>query len=114
MVEFSRVIIIKSMQDAAERMGLDLDDLQEMIVEVLDDCQTKSKALQEAVSAGDAVKIKAIAHDIKGSTANYGLPDTSNLALKIEKSCEDMPKDLIEELGEHFAALSKLNLEKTA
>ncbi|MCP4750351.1 MAG: Hpt domain-containing protein [Proteobacteria bacterium] len=112
MADVTREGVLKNMQEAADRMGLDLEDLQEMIVEVLEDCSAKSKSMQDAVSAGDTEKIKALAHDIKGSTANYGLMEASDLALKIEKNCSDMPKEPIAELVEQFDILSKFNLEQ--
>jgi len=104
--------VIIGMKEAAERMGLDLEDLQEMIIDVLEDCSEKSNLLVSAADAGDSAKIKTLAHDIKGATANYGLPEASELALKIEKGHEDIPKDTISELVTHFAALSGLNLEQ--
>lgn len=100
------------MQDAAERMGLDLEDLQEMINEVLDDCSTKSQLLKEAIEAGDSAKIKSIAHDIKGSTGNYGLKTASELALKIEKGCENSTVDQADELIRQFEIFRTLRLDE--
>lgn len=112
MTELTRENTIQTMQDAAERMGLDLEDLQELIGEVLEDCTGKAEALHEAVKTSDTTKIKALAHDIKGSTANYGLLATSKLALQIETKCADSPVDEINELKEHFRVLSGLALDK--
>jgi len=84
---FSRDSVIKDMNEAADRMGLDIEDLQEMIVDVLDDCLNKAQLILNAIEANDVAQIKSIAHDIKGSTANYGLMQPSGLALEIEKKC---------------------------
>ncbi len=113
MADITRESVIQSMQEAAERMGLDLEDLQEMIGEVLEDCLEKSNLLKEAVTSGDTETIKAIAHDIKGSSANYGLQYASDLALEIEKNSDNPPADTADKLVTHFQTLSSFDLEKT-
>ena len=112
MTSLNREDVITGMKEAAERMGLDLEDLQEMIIDVIEDCSEKATFLLEAADAGDSTKIKALAHDIKGASANYGLPEASDLALKIEKGHESLPKDVISQLMSHFQALSTLNLDQ--
>ena len=112
MSNLNRDDVIAGMKAAAERMGLDLEDLQEMIVDVLEDCSEKAQMLVKAAKAGDSAQIKTLAHDIKGATANYGLPEASSLALQIEKGHEDIPKEPISELVTHFEALIGLNLEQ--
>lgn len=110
MANSTREEIIASMSAAAERMGLDLEDLQEMIEEVIDDCQGKSDLLKQAAASGNATEVKAIAHDIKGSTANYGLSIASSMALTIEKGCDAPSMEVIEELGQYLTSLKDLNL----
>ncbi|MBU2648744.1 Hpt domain-containing protein [bacterium] len=102
--------IIALMQEAAERMGLDLEDLQEMIDAVLEDCSSKSLLLKEAVVNQNAADVKAIAHDIKGSTANYGLMDVSNLAYTLEKNNENPSLEDIDAMIALLNHLSGLNL----
>ena len=75
--------------EAAERMGMDYEDLAEMIPEVLEDCQTKAASLKDAIAAGDAAQVKALAHDLKGSTANYGLKEASGFAKTLEENFEN-------------------------
>ena len=41
MSEITRESVLQTMKDAAERMGLALEDLQEMIEAVLEDCSAK-------------------------------------------------------------------------
>jgi len=113
MADLLREDILKAMHVAAERMGLDLEDLQEMIGDVIEDCTTKSKTLQEAIATSDIATIKAIAHDIKGSTANYGLDEASSLAKSIEGECENQPTDTAAKLADYFVQLSSLDLEST-
>ncbi len=110
MANFTREGVLGTMKEAADRMGLDLEDLQEMINDVLEDCAGKSQKLKEAIEAGDSATIKAVAHDIKGSTANYGLPEPSNIALNIEKNSANVPDGLADELINQIAELAKLNL----
>ncbi|MDH5559739.1 MAG: Hpt domain-containing protein [Deltaproteobacteria bacterium] len=110
MTDFSREGIIKDMQAAADRMGLDLEDLQEMIVEVIDDCLTKAKAIVDAIDKSDADNVKKIAHDIKGSSANYGLLAASETAKQIEHGAKDLPKDLALLLVSQLEAISKIAL----
>ena len=112
MAEITRESVIESMQKAAERMGLDLEDLQEMIIEVLEDCSAKALLLREAIASGDLASIKSIAHDIKGSCANYGLQTASDLALYIEKNNESMISDPVDELIRQFGLFSSFNLDQ--
>ena len=103
--------VIKDMTEAADRMGLELADLQEMINEVLQDCLTKSETIKKAISDGDATTVKAVAHDIKGSTANYGLLSASALALKIEKGADSLPQAEANELQAQLSELNGLGLD---
>ncbi len=107
----TREEVIKDMQEAADRMGLDLEDLQEMIIDVLDDCKEKVIKLQVAVKEGDSSTVKAIAHDIKGSTANYGLNSASSIAKFIEKNCENVAIEKADDLAIIFNDLSTLGLD---
>ena len=108
----TRESVIASMQAAAERMGLDLEDLQEMINEVLDDCSGKIQNLRKAISEKDHAAVKAIAHDIKGSTANYGLATASAIALQIEKNNQTATVEMADSLNQQFEEFSKLGLDK--
>lgn len=107
-----REAVVKDMRDAAERMGLDLEDLQEMITDVLDDCKEKVAKLHVAVTESDHSIIKAIAHDIKGSTANYGLNAPSDIAQFIEKNCDNVPIEKVGELAEVIDSLATLGLDQ--
>lgn len=106
----TRESVIASMQEAADRMGLDLEDLQEMIEDVLEDCSNKSVLLKEAITSKDAAIVKAIAHDIKGSTANYGLQQVSDLAYNLEKGHEDPAMSDIDHIIALLEHISGLNL----
>jgi HPt (histidine-containing phosphotransfer) domain-containing protein len=111
MPEMTRESILNSMLEAAERMGLDLEDLQEMINEVLEDCQEKAVRLKEAIVSGDSGTVKKIAHDVKGSTANYGLNSISALAFDLEKNNESPSIDSVEEMIKQLETLSAFGLD---
>ncbi len=108
----TRETVIASLQEAADRMGLDLEDLQEMIGDVLEDCSSKSLLLKEAVANKISADVKAIAHDIKGSTANYGLQEISDLALKLEKSHEDPSLEYVDQMISLLNHISGLNISE--
>lgn len=110
MSETTREIVLQDMADSAERMGLDLEDLQEMIEDVLEDCATKVVILKEAGATKDLVQIKEIAHDIKGATANYGLLTASSIAKEIEKEYESVSVEKIDLLIEEINSLSTFKL----
>ena len=74
--------------EAAERMGMDYDDLVDMVPEVLEDCKEKAVELKAAIASGDSAAVKALAHDLKGSTANYGLDEASVFAKNLEANHE--------------------------
>ncbi|OGG97827.1 MAG: hypothetical protein A2508_02485 [Candidatus Lambdaproteobacteria bacterium RIFOXYD12_FULL_49_8] len=76
--------ILSGIADAAERMGLETEDLISMIDEVLDDCINKVGRMREAAAAQDSAKLSAIGHDIKGSALNYGIVPPSAIAKDIE------------------------------
>jgi len=106
----TRESIIAAMEGAAERMGLDLEDLQEMIGDVLEDCTTKSARLKAAIENGQAAEVKAIAHDIKGSTANYGLQEISDLAYRLEKGNQNPEMADIDRIIALLNHISGLNI----
>ncbi|PCI28975.1 MAG: hypothetical protein COB67_05165 [SAR324 cluster bacterium] len=112
MSEMTRESVLHDMQEAADRMGLDLEDLQEMIVDVLDDFQEKVKQLQEALNTGDHSTVKAISHDIKGAAANYGLELPSQLASEVEKDFEGQPLEAAKKLVAVVETLCGLNLDQ--
>ncbi|OGH04261.1 MAG: hypothetical protein A2557_10700 [Candidatus Lambdaproteobacteria bacterium RIFOXYD2_FULL_56_26] len=101
--------LLKDIASAAERMGLDGEDLLGMLDEVLDDCIGKVEKLAQAASSGDAVQTSAIAHDIKGSTLNYGITAPSVIAKEIEaKKLEAAGR--IPELKEVLLAIKAMDL----
>jgi len=101
--------ILRGIEEAAERMGLDNEDLLEMIEDVLDDCIEKVAGLREAAAAGDGAKLSAIGHDIKGSTINYGLLAPSAIAKDLEINKLDAV-DRIDELEDVLDQLKAMSI----
>lgn len=110
MSETTRDIVFKDMAESAERMGLDLEDLQEMIDEVLEDFAVKIKTLIEAGENKDIPQIKEVGHDLKGAAANYGLLAASSIAEEVEKGCDLIPIEKIKVLEDEIKTLCSLNL----
>lgn len=77
--------VMKGIGEAAERMGLDLEDLVEMIPDVLSDGLQKSQNILTSIASEDWAVVKDVAHDIKGAFRNYGLDEAGELAFQIEK-----------------------------
>ena len=90
--------VIADMQVAADRMGLEINDLQEMIVSVLNDCKEKAVRLRSTTAISDQTTIKTISHNIKGSAANYGLNELAELAKEIERNRADLPLEKVDNL----------------
>ena len=112
MSEVTREDVIKDIQESADRMGLDLEDLQDMMEDVLEDCLQKAIVLVQATEEGKSTQVKEIAHDIKGATANYGLLKASSIALELEKEFELLPVEKAKALVTEINFLYSLNLEK--
>ncbi|MDX2469797.1 MAG: Hpt domain-containing protein [SAR324 cluster bacterium] len=96
--------------EAAERMGMDFEDLAEMVPDVLDDCKAKIAGLKTAIEAGDGAQVKAIAHDLKGSTLNYGIVEPSQYAKSLEANFESPDMADCEKFSSLIDELSELDL----
>lgn len=105
----SKEEVLKDIGDAAERMGLDLEDLTEMIDDVLDDAIGKIGGLRDAAIAGNLEQTSAVAHDIKGSCLNYGILAPAELAKSVEKEPSDAA-GRIEQLDQVLQAIKALGI----
>ena len=96
--------------EAAERMGMDFEDLAEMVPDVLEDCVAKTAGLKVAIDTGDFAQVKAIAHDLKGSTLNYGLVGPSVFAKSLEANFESPSMSDYEQFSALINELTELDL----
>ncbi|MGO9096971.1 MAG: Hpt domain-containing protein [Bryobacteraceae bacterium] len=67
-----------------ERVGGDVEFLQEIAGLFLEDCPKLLTAIQTAVSDGDARKLEHAAHTLKGSIANFGADAAREAAFRLE------------------------------
>lgn len=100
--------IKQDITEAAERMGLDYEDLAPMVPDVIQDCIPKAAELVQLVETrvAELDKIHAVAHDLKGVCANYGLVAESELAKHVEVNRADYPLDQAKMLKSHFDSLA--------
>ncbi len=69
---------------ALERVGGDLELLQEMAQLYLDEYPSQLEALRLAVRRRDAKGVERAAHSLKGSVGNFGAYAAHNAALAVE------------------------------
>jgi two-component system sensor histidine kinase/response regulator len=70
--------------DALQRLGGDDHLLDEVIRLFLDDCPRMRNAVEAAVVSGDAEKLRATAHELKGAAANVGAGGVVDAARALE------------------------------
>lgn len=70
---------------ALERVGGDLELLQEVARLFIDDCPNCMQSIRAAIDAGDPKALERAAHNLKGAVANFGAKNTVEAALKLEQ-----------------------------
>ena len=68
-----------------ERVGGDLEFLQEIAGLALSDCPKLLGQIRSALSAGDATGVEKAAHTLKGCVSNFGARSAREAALQLEK-----------------------------
>jgi HPt (histidine-containing phosphotransfer) domain-containing protein len=68
-----------------ERVGGDLEFLQEIAALALEDCPRLMAEIRSAVSHGDATSLHHAAHTLKGCVANFGANAAREAAFRLEK-----------------------------
>ena len=71
-------------EDMAENLGLEVEDVNELLELYDDRTSSDLKTLKISLDAGDAQRIHETAHSIKGSSGNIGLNDLYDLAREID------------------------------
>jgi two-component system sensor histidine kinase/response regulator len=71
-------------EDALDRLGGDKEFLEEMLLELLDYLPTQLQKLGQAIETGDAKKIEAEAHSMKGGAGSLSANSIAELALRLE------------------------------
>lgn len=65
------------------------DDLKEILQTFLDSAPDTLSQIQQAVSSGSAVDLRLHAHTLKGSSANVGATQLSELSLVVENMAKE-------------------------
>ena len=70
---------------ALSRVGGDKQLLREIAILFIEECPRAFAEIQEAVAAGDAVKLENAAHALKGSVSNFGARNAVETAFCLEQ-----------------------------
>jgi len=68
-----------------ERVGGDVDFLQELAGIFREDCPKLLEEIRSAVAAGDAAALERAAHTLKGAIANFGADAAGQAAFHLER-----------------------------
>jgi HPt (histidine-containing phosphotransfer) domain-containing protein len=78
----------------AEELGLEVDEVRGLVLTFLTSTEEDLLELAQAFSEGDAEKLGAVAHHIKGAAANLELNEIAEAAKGIEdKACSGILED---------------------
>ena len=93
----------------AERLGLDVEDIRELIELYVETTTSDLAELKGAIEAKDAELAHAKAHSIKGASGNLGLDELYNPAKEIDDHARvnslDGLGDMVQILEEKFNSL---------
>jgi len=99
------------LQKLAERLGLDLEDIRELLELYVETTTSDIAELKGAIEAKDAQLAHAKAHSIKGASGNLGLDEMYNLAKEIDDRARvnslDGLEEMIQVLEEKYNGLVK-------
>lgn len=105
-------------RDLLERVGGDLEFLNEIATMFLDECPRMLQEIRTACVRGDAEALQHAAHTLKGCVANFGAGPAREAALKLEMigragdltpapvACNDLESELAR-FTEALSALSR-------
>jgi len=100
----------------AERLGLDVEDIRELLELYVETTTSDLAQLKRAIETKDAELAHAKAHSIKGASGNLGLDEMYELAKEIDDRARvnslDGLEDMVQVLQEKFNGLVK-NFEKS-
>ena len=99
------------LEKLAERLGLDVEDIQELFELYVETTTSDLAELKRAIETKDAQLAHAKAHSIKGSSGNLGLDEMYNLAKEIDDRARvnslDGLEEIIQSLEEKYKSLVK-------
>ena len=92
------------LEKLAERLGLDVEDIRELLELYVETTTSDLAELKEAIEAKDARLVHEKAHSIKGSSGNLGLDEMYELAKEIDDRARG---NSLDGLNEMIQALEK-------
>ncbi|MEE4240704.1 MAG: Hpt domain-containing protein [Desulfopila sp.] len=97
---------------ALEQAADDTELLEELLTIFKQSCTSDYHSIKEGLTSGDAEKICAAAHSIKGAAASLGIVAIRDLAAEIEtdsrKGSTVSAQERIEELSQYMQLLQKM------
>ncbi|MDE2027195.1 MAG: Hpt domain-containing protein [Candidatus Omnitrophica bacterium] len=90
---------IIDLKDVLERVQDDKELLNELLDIYIEDFAIKRKGLDEAIAAGDAVRIREIAHSMKGASGNISAKLMYTACLKLETMAKEGKTDGMQEIA---------------
>ncbi|MCD6273272.1 MAG: Hpt domain-containing protein [Deltaproteobacteria bacterium] len=90
-------------EDLVDNLGLDLEDVKELLELYVGATSSDLKAMQEAIDNNDADIIHERAHSIKGASGNLGLTDFYELAKEIDDQARTNKLNGLETIFNEFA-----------
>ena len=85
------------LEKLAERLGLDVEDIQELLKLYVETTTSDLAELKGAIEADNGQLAHIKAHSIKGASGNLGLDEMYNLAKEIDDSARVNSLDRLEE-----------------
>ena len=89
-------------EDLVDNLGLDLEDVKELLNLYVDATSSDLDCLREAITNNDADIIHERAHSIKGASGNLGLIDFYELAKEIDDLARANNLDGVETICNNF------------
>ena len=96
---------MKSIQELAHALGLDADDIRDLLQSFLEMTRQDIVEMRKACADGDYAGLKAKGHSIKGAALNLSAEEIGALALQIERIAPEEDAAAIAEAVERLAAL---------
>ncbi len=90
------------LEKLAERLGLDVEDIRELLELYVETTTSDLAQLKGAIEATDAQLAHAKAHSIKGASGNLGLDEMYELAKEIDDRARVISLDGLEKMVQVF------------
>ncbi|MBE0586026.1 MAG: response regulator [Desulfofustis sp.] len=91
--QLDTVVAVIDVEATLSALGIDADTLHRILISFFHDNRTTPEALERALQQGNCEKIRQIAHKLKGSGGNIGVPDLAQAAEKLEAACKENDGD---------------------